>query len=212
MVPIFKIYLEFRIYTHLVEDISSCFHVTCVTWYTPACGHDQVVREDVVEDVVHELGGEHDEPDAGPVLNAHDADRGKISTEFPDRLLGDCWVRVPTLFSSQLWELFLHHDPAVTQPGSNISSVEGEVGQKQESPGPGVDKGPWKHQDSAPGHLTSDEDGCHPDSHPLGLHHLLRVHDGGDFNLERDGKCGARDARMSAPKLFEDSAGLESGR
>ena len=151
----------------------------------PACGHDQIVGEYIVEDVVHELGSEHNEPYASPILDSHDANSGKIPAHLANGLLCDRGVGISTLLPPHLGKLLLHHDPAVAQSGSNISSVKREVGKEKQSPGPGVDEGPWKHEDSTPGHLPRDEDGCHPDSHPLGLHHLLRVHGGDD---DREGE------------------------
>ena len=139
----------------------------------------------------------------------------EIPSHFTHRLLCDRRVRVSALLPPHLGELLLHHDPAVTQTGSNISPVNCEVGKEKKSPGSSVDESPWKHQDSTPGHLACYEDRRHPDSHPLRLHHLPRVRHGGDDDDQEPGdrfKCRARDARMSPPMLFWDSARLESGR
>ena len=98
------------------------------------------------ENVVSKLCTQDEESHPGAVLDTNDTDGRKPSPWFPECLLCNSGIGVPTLVGLELRELLLHHEPAQTQPRAHEGAIDGEVEDEGQPDVSGVCHGGWGHE------------------------------------------------------------------
>ena len=95
------------------------------------------------ENVVSKLCTQDEEPHPGAILDTDDADGRKPPARFPECLLCNGGIGVPTLVCLELGELLLHHEPAQPEPRAHEGSIDSEVEEEHQSDVSSVGHGGW---------------------------------------------------------------------